>query len=177
MPTTAPIGEIIQGMVTNSGRSLLELSFEHPVMLVFLRHFGCVFCREALSDIAQKRDSIEEKGARIVFVHMAENDIAHEYLKKFGLEVVPHISDPECRFYSAFGLTKGTFSQLFGLQVWMRGFSAGMLTSYAAGSHLGDSFQMPGVFVIMDGKVREQYIHKMVSDRPDYEELASCCAL
>ena len=177
MPTTAPLGDVLQKMVSNTGESVHDLSFRHPVLLVFLRHFGCVFCREALVDISQRRVSIEEKGSRIVFVHMAENEVAEKYFQKHGLENIPHVSDPSCSYYAAFGLAKGNFNQLFGLQVWMRGFSAGLLDGYALGQHLGDGFQMPGVFVLLDGQVRERFIHKLSSDRPDYEVLAGCCVI
>jgi hypothetical protein len=40
---------------------------------------------------------------------------------------------------------------------------------------MGDGFQMPGVFVITDGAIRESFIHKIVSDQPDYEDLLQCC--
>jgi len=38
--------------VTQSGERLVELSEMSPVLLVFLRHAGCTFCREALADFA-----------------------------------------------------------------------------------------------------------------------------
>lgn len=177
MTTTTPIEEIMQGMVTNTGENLYEISFQQPVLLVFLRHFGCTFCREALADISQKRESIEEKGARIVFVHMSDHELAESYFIKYGLDKAVHISDPACEYYAAFRLSKGSFNQLFGLQTWARGFTAGVLAGHGIGPQLGDGFQMPGIFMIMDGRVRESFIHKLASDRPDYEELVKCCAL
>ena len=38
-----------------SHESLAEMTEKQPVMLVFLRFFGCSFCRESISDIAQRR--------------------------------------------------------------------------------------------------------------------------
>lgn len=171
--------DVIQEMKTNDGTNILDLSFRQPVMLVFLRHFGCTFCREALADIAAQKQELESKGARIVFVHMSEDKVAEEFFTKFGLPGIPHISDRECRFYKAFGLGKGTFTQLFGLSTWIRGFDAGFIRGHGIefGAHLGDSFQMPGVFILQDGTIKESYIHKLASDRPDYEELAKCCGV
>ena len=40
-------------------------------MLVFLRHFGCTFCRETLADVARHRDAIAATGAQVAFVHMS----------------------------------------------------------------------------------------------------------
>ena len=177
MPTTAPIGEVMKEMVANTGESVYDLSLRYPLLLVFLRHFGCVFCREALTDISEKRRAIEEKGVRIVFVHMAENEIAEKYFQKYEIGDAVHVSDPACRYYASFGLTKGNFTQLYGLQVWMRGFATGILDGYGTGPQLGDGFQMPGIFVLQDGEVREKFIHKLSSDRPDYEMLANCCTV
>ena len=59
----------------------------------------------------------------------------------------------------------------------MRGFTAGVINGHGVGSQLGDGFQMPGVFIIREGEVREEFIHKLASDRPDYEQLVKCCAI
>lgn len=165
-------------MVCNTGETVQEATVRKPAMLIFLRHFGCMFCKEALADISDKRASIEAQGVDLIFVHMAEPAVADRYFEKFNLEKVRHVSDPECRYYAAFGLMKGNFSQLFGLRVWMRGFSGPLPNGYfpEQAQALGDSFQMPGVFVIHQNFIRSRYIHKFVSDRPDYTELAECCS-
>lgn len=169
--------DLLKEMITSEGADLNDLSFRQPVLLVFLRHFGCTFCREALADIAQYRERIETTGAKIVFVHMTENEVAERYFNRYELPGIAHISDPECRFYTAFGLVKGNVTQLFGLQSWIRGFQAGIMEGHGIGPMLGDGFQMPGVFVIQEGKVKESFIHKLASDRPDYLELARCCGV
>ena len=168
---------VLNDMVTNEGASLLMYSKEQPVLLVFLRHFGCTFCREALSDISKRRQNIEEFGTKIIFVHMASKEIAERYFGRYDLEGATHISDPECKFYAAFGLVKGNFNELFGLSSWIRGFSAGVIKGHGVGPQLGDGFQMPGVFVIQDGEIKESFIHKLASDRPNYFELVKCCSV
>ncbi|MCB0662045.1 MAG: redoxin domain-containing protein [Saprospiraceae bacterium] len=170
--------EYFEEMMTNQGRSLYDTSRDHPVMLVFLRHFGCTFCRESLSDISQKREEIEALGLKLVFVHMAEDDIAERYFKKYNLQGSLHISDPEQRYYKTFGLGKGTFTQLFGLSTWIRGFDAAVVHGHGApikNESLGDSTQMPGIFIIQNGEIKDSYIHKVASARPDYVKLAKCC--
>lgn len=168
--------DLLPYMVTNLGHSVGALSKEQPVMLVFLRHFGCIFCREALADISRQREHIESGGIKIIFVHMAAGEEAEKYFEKYQLSGLEHISDPECRFYQGFGLVKGNFRQLFGLQTWIRGFSA-VTEGHSAGAQLGDGFQMPGVFIVQNGEIQEQFIHKLASDRPDYLDLASCCSV
>jgi len=169
--------EWLSEMVTDRGDMLRDLSNKHPVLLVFLRHFGCVFCREALMEISRTKSSLEAGGTRIVFVHMADSKTAAGYFRKFGLSDSPHISDPECRYYAAFGLVKGSLHQLFGLRTLLRGVSAGVQQGQTPGPIVGDGFQMPGVFVLVNGEVRESFIHRLSSDRPDYAQLASCCVI
>ncbi|MCB0645648.1 MAG: redoxin domain-containing protein [Saprospiraceae bacterium] len=167
---------MLSSMLTNDGPSVLEYSQKSPVMLVFLRHFGCIFCKEALFDISKKRKSMEAKGVKIILVHMASEEVAEDYFKMFGLKGITHISDPACNFYNEFGLKKGNSSQLMGLKNWYRGFEVSVGKGIEVSiKQIGDTFQMPGVFVIKNGQVKEKYIHKTAADRPDYEKLVACC--
>jgi peroxiredoxin len=177
MIDTTTAAQYLQAMMTQDATSVYDLSIKNPVLLVFLRHFGCTFCREALSDIAEKRQEIEATGVNIVFVHMADDKLAERYFNRYNLTGIDHVSDPSCEYYAAFGLTRGNLNQLFGLKTWLRGFNAGVVNNNWAGPQLGDGFQMPGIFVIQDGQIRSSFIHKYVSDRPDYEALVKCCAL
>lgn len=173
-------GELLDKMMTNDGQNLFRATFDQPVMLVFLRHFACVFCREAMTDLAARKTEIDNAGTKLIFVHMATHEIAEEYFEEFNLTGVSHISDPSSEFYRAFGLGKGTFKQLFGLSTWIRGYDIVVnknIPIKAANASLGDSFQMPGVFILQAGAVKEAYIHKLASDRPDYEKLMECCII
>lgn len=171
--------EVMESMTTNEGGNLWHLSFSQSVLLVFLRHFGCTFCREALSDIAKMMPKIEMTGIKVIFVHMTEDKIADRYFQRYDLAGAVHISDPQCQYYEKFGLVKGNFNQLFGLQSWIRGFQAGVIDGHGAGfKRIGDGFQMPGVFVIQEGKVTDSFIHRLSHDRPDYEQLVlNCCSV
>lgn len=169
--------DVLSLMTTQNGQNLLKLSNDKPIMLIFLRHFGCQFCRQAMDELSNKRKELAEVGTELVFVHMAENEVAESYFKKYNLEGIQHVSDPDCRYYAAFGLVKGSFTQLFGLQTWIRGFSATAKYGNEMGKHLGDSFQMPGAFMIHKGQIKDEHIHKIASDRPDYDKLLSCCVI
>jgi peroxiredoxin len=164
-------------MKTNTGQSILELSMQSPIMLIFLRHFGCTFCREALDYLSQNSKEINDFGTSIVFVHMSDNATAEKYFAEFKIKNPVHISDIECQYYADFGLVKGKFSQLFGFQNWSRAFNTGVVKGYGWANQIGDGFQMPGVFVISEGEIKTSFIHKYASDQPDYIELAKCCMI
>ena len=107
---------------TTTGVPLAAIADERPSLFVFLRHFGCTFCREAVSDLVRMRPAIEER-ARLVVVHMGSPSEGTTFLTERGLPGVDHVSDPKARLYEAFGLERGTASQLFGPAVWRQGFS------------------------------------------------------
>ena len=174
-PTTA---ELLARMPTSGGRTVAELSAVAPVLLVFLRHFGCTFCREAMADLAARRLGFDAQGVRLVLVHMTEAAVAEPWFERYGLAGVDHVCDASCEFYQGFGLTKGSFQQLFGLHAWIRGFEAGVVGGHWVGvQQLGDGFQMPGAFAVHRGRVAEAFIHRLASDRPDYGKLLACCTV
>lgn len=164
---------------TSTGESLSEVANKQPVLLVFLRHFGCSFCREAISDISKLKKRLEQKNVRIVLVHLSnDSKIAEQFFKKYKLWPVTYIDDPERKIYSAFGLGRGTPQQLFGLMNWIRGFQAGVIEGHGfayQGEEMGDGFQMPGIFVLHSGKIINSFIHQTAWDRPDYEQIVSYC--
>lgn len=162
--------EILEAIFTNEGNDLRSITEENTVMLVFLRHFGCVFCREALDDFSQIKEELNQLNIKLVFVHMAEESYGDEYFKDYGLESEEHISDPDMTLYEYFGLQKGTFRELYGLKVWSRaiGLKFGMETK----KPLGNMKQMPGVFLLKSGEIINSFIHKSAADKPDYLEIS-----
>jgi peroxiredoxin len=174
LPITDPraIAQVLAGVRTQYSRSLAQLSEQAPVLAVFLRHAGCTFCREALSDIARARHSIESAGVTIVLVTMSPEEEAASQFGKYGLGDVDRISDAGRNLYRVFGLRRGGYSQLLGAKVLRRGFDAGILHGHGVGVLEGDGFQMPGVFLLRDGEVVRSFRHRTAADRPDYEALA-----
>ncbi len=166
----------LQQMSTHKGVGVYELSFSQDVLLVFLRHFGCTFCREALEELARLKNELADKNIALVLVHMSTEEIAVNYFQKYDLLDIDRISDPECHLYKEFGLLKGTFNQLFGFRSWVRGIEAGVIKGYGFGLQLGDGFQMPGVFLLRKGKIASEFRHKYASDKPDYMKLVQCPA-
>ncbi|MEM7227479.1 MAG: peroxiredoxin-like family protein [Planctomycetota bacterium] len=175
VPEPTPLGrtpaEAMSRATTNTGATLLDLSQKSKVMVVFLRHAGCTFCREALADLKERRDTLAEERVQLVIVHMSDDEKAGPWLESFGMDDVPRISDPTCALYRSFGLQRGSLTQLFGPKVVWRGMTA-FLRGHGLGTLDGDGFQMPGVFVIRHGKIIESFKHATAGDRPDYVDIA-----
>jgi len=156
-----------------NGKSLYEISCDKKTAVVFLRHSGCVFCRETLDEISKISQHGQLEDYNLVLVHMSHDMDARKLFGKYDLGSVSRISDRDQLLYRAFGLKRGNFIQLFGPKNWVRGISA-MFSGNFQGKVDGDGFQMPGIFIIYRGEVIKSFIHKSASDRPDYNELMSC---
>lgn len=159
---------------TNRGTLLSELSDAKPVMLVFLRHFGCTFCRETLRELNDHLEGIHHSGKELVVVHMSDPGTAGKFLHRYGLDDVHHISDPNRDLYRYFGLQRGFLGQVMGLKNWARYISAGLKRKNLMGKPRGDIFQMPGIFLYYKGKIKMKYLHHSAADQPDYEKIIGC---
>ncbi len=167
-----PLTEAIALRRSHRGATLREISAGKPTLVMFLRHTGCTFCREALTELGSKRALIEGAGAEIAIIHMGSPMDATVKFCQYGLDGVHRFSDPHCELYRAFGLKRGTFGQLFGWKVIRRGIAAAW-KGHGIGPLEGDGFQMPGVFRLRDGRIEAALRAGTAADRPDYVELAT----
>lgn len=168
-PDFSDLLEALENAVTQSGCKLTDLCRSTPMLLVFLRHSGCTFCRQALGDLARVRERIEQAGTRIVLVHMGGG--IESLIAKYGLQELDRISDNEQILYQAFGLKRGTSRQLFGPRVLCRGFCAAVLGGHGIGRVTADAKQMPGVFLLANHAIVRRFRHHTAADRPDYAEI------
>jgi thiol-disulfide isomerase/thioredoxin len=165
-----PFEETIELCKTNYNQSISELSKDRTVLVVFLRHFGCVFCREILHVLKQLKSEIESNKIILVIVHMINNDDARKQLEKYELENIDCISDPDRSMYKSFGLRRGRLYQVFGFRVWWNGFLKGVLKGRGFGTEMGDVLQMSGVFSLKDSKVLKSFIPEYISELPELSE-------
>lgn len=165
--------QILQSAETTTGETLDALSRRSAVLVVFLRHGGCPFCRQMLADLAEKRAQIEQSGTALVLVHMMDDAAAAVLFKPFGLDNVARISDPDRRIYAGFGLRRGNVSQVMGPRVWWRGLKA-TVVGHRPGIPAGDIYQMPGAFLIADGQILRRFEPQTTADRADFEDLTTC---
>src|SRR5271163_345553 len=99
MSSADEIAQALASIHAESGASLLALAEASPVLLVFLRHFGCSFCRQAISDVAELRGELNRRGVRPVFVHLGTPERAKPFFDYYGIGDVERISDPDAAIY------------------------------------------------------------------------------
>ena len=155
LPPESPLGDLVK---------------RTPTLVVFLRHFGCTFCRQTMAEVGECRPQIESSGTAIAFVHPESADAARPWLDKFGLSGVLQVSDPSLKHYLAFGLGNMRMSALLSPSVVVRGAASAL--SYGFGYQPpGLLRQLGGVFVVHHDQLLASFRHQSSADRPDYLDL------
>lgn len=163
------LSKLLASKLSRKGVNLATISLVSPVLVLFLRHSGCTFCREALADLSASRKSIEASGATIVIVHPGGAGEFEPLLERNGLADLDRIDDHDQTLYQAFGLRRGSWWQLAGPRVLWNGIRAGLFNGHGAGRPTGDVKQMPGLFLLDRCEVVRSFRHRSASDRPLYD--------
>jgi len=169
------LAQALLSIRTESGANLLSLSEQSPVMLVFLRHFGCSFCRKAISDVAELRGELEKRSVRPVFVHLGPVDLAKVYFDYYKIGDVERICDPEAKIYQSPPFQLGRVNPAWSLvdpRV-LAGWLKGAIFKHGIGRIESDGHQMPGIFVLKGPKIVRRFIYKHIADEPKYLKLVS----
>lgn len=166
-------GQLLRESRSQRGQSLAALSAERPTMVVFLRHSGCTFCRRVMADLGEVRQQLNDMPVHVVVVHMGSPLDGTTILAKYEVEYWHHISDPFCIIYRGFGLQRGRFGQLFSWKVLLRGLNYGLIGGQGIGKLEGDSFFLPGVFVLHHGRIIIGQPAEDATQRPDFVAIAN----
>jgi peroxiredoxin len=167
---------VLENARDQTGTTLGELARQKPQLVVFLRHQGCTFCRQALADVATRRAAIAAAGTGIVLVHMETEANAAALFARYGLGDLPRIADPARRLYRAFELVRGGVMQVVGPAVWLPGLKA-LIDGHFPGVPSGHLSQLPGAFLIHNGQIVRAFRGQTSADRPDYCDLATAAAV
>lgn len=140
-----------------------------PAVVVWLRHFGCMFCKEQAKAFRTVRGEIEDLGARLVFVGNGEvrwaRGFADEYCE--GCRV---LTDPQLSSYRAIGARRGGRSML-DPRILRNGVRA-LLHGNPQTRILGPAGQQGGVLVVLPGdEVAYAYLSEIAGDHPPAAEV------
>jgi peroxiredoxin len=151
--------------VLDTGGKQVRLADEwadHPAVVVWLRHFGCVFCREQVAEIRGQRAAIEARGAGIVFVGNGTARAAAWFQKKFAADSTV-LTDPDLVSYRAIGARSGMLSTL-GPKAWGAGLRA-LRSGARQSTTKGHAYQQGGLVVMAPGnRVIYQHISHAAGD-------------
>ena len=169
----AEVAAVLQQYHTESGRTLLELVDESPLLLIFLRHFGCSFCRQTLDDVSKLRGEIEAKAIRPVFVHLGTPERAKPYFDYYHLSDVERVSDPRASLYAQplFSLGRKSAFAHFLVPKVLKAWLLGGIRKHGIGMIKEDPDQMPGIFFLRQRTIVRAFRYKTIADEPDYLKL------
>jgi len=135
-------------IVTNFYNKLHSDSKDSKVLLIFLRHFGCTFCQEALINLADNYEKLSKKGIKLCIVHMGSHQKFQEYFDFANMKEVSHVEDSEQVLYSFFKLKRGSLFNVFSPEVFAKGVSLMKEKGLGVGNLQGDGFQLAGCFLL-----------------------------
>ena len=162
-----PVFAPTQAVTLDDGSSveLRDLYCERPLALVFLRHLGCLFCREI---VTQLREIPSES---LVFVAGERAESCAEFRERAEIPQ-RFVSDPGRTLYEAFGLERGGLGAFVSPKIIGRGIAA-MRAGHRQAIPTSDPRQLGGAFVVdSGGRVVWEHRSEDIADNPLAEDLA-----
>ena len=142
---------------------------KRPIVLAFVRHLGCIFCRQQVAGLSKRVPEIERRGGMLVVVAPAKPEHIAGFRASTGYEGALFV-DPTLRAFKAAGLVRGRASTYHPLAV-LQGIRAMAQGFRQVGRH-GDVVQQGGTFVLGPGdRVRYEWRDRYAGHHPDLDEV------
>lgn len=154
-------------------RTLREELGAGATHVVFLRHFGCTFCRERVRDL-RRAPGARDDLPPVLYVTLGSPDATRDFFAEFDT-AARAVADPQKSLYAAFGLERGSGAQLLSPAVFAAGLRA-LRKGNGIGVPVGDVFQLSGEFVVRDGRIAWAHRAQHTGDHPDLDEVARAAA-
>jgi DNA-binding transcriptional MerR regulator len=152
--------------------ALSTLWHSGPVALSFLRHFGCILCREWLSHVERITPMLQAVGVRVALVGLGQPD----HVRNVGYQLAPSaqwLCSPDGAAHAAYGLRHGNLLQLAGPQMMASAVRAAR-AGHIQGETTGHIAMLSGLFIInSQGEVRAAFYSRFAGDMPEWDALAS----
>lgn len=164
----APVSGV--GLVPGTLADQLDASGDEVSLLVFLRHFGCIFCRETLADLRAASEA-DPDYPRVLFFFQGSATEGRAFLRRYWPDARA-VADPELQFYDYFGVRRAGFIEALGPRVLLaqrRAKSKG----HENGDRSGDIWRMPGVFAVAGREIVWAHHPTHAADHPDFEAIPS----
>jgi len=143
---------------------------QHGLALVFLRHFGCPFCKEHARELHRQRSGFREAGVEIVMIGPGTPAEAAAFIEALDLRN-PALTDPDRSAYRAYGLAEAPLRSLLDPRTIAGGVRAAA-KGFLPRTSSGNPLQLQGQFLIdRHGIVRSATRPRLMSDIPSASAL------
>lgn len=147
---------------TQDGMRLKTMAEMGRVVAVFLPALGGPFCRELLARVRTQRPEVEQHGARLVLVHMGDDEEARAELEPFDLHYLARIADAERLLHGHFELGEASAIQHLRPTVIGRAIGA---ARHGRGPRVGSAKQLHGA-VLLDGECAPRVLRPTAPGEP-----------
>ncbi|HEX8024693.1 MAG TPA: redoxin domain-containing protein [Candidatus Limnocylindrales bacterium] len=150
---------------------LRDLWRDGPAVIVWLRQFGCPFCRAYALDLNRARHRFAAGGVRLVLIGQGSPDDANRFRERFRIEL-PILTDADRVTYLWAGTKIATLGELIGPLVVAKGLARMARLRVLVGHNTADEAQLGGSIVVMsDGTIPFAHISGDASDVATPDEL------
>jgi hypothetical protein len=134
-------------------------------LLVFLRYFGCIFCREMVADV---RAAAEQDAGYpdVLFFFQGSPTEGRAFLRRYWPEARA-VADADHAFYEDFGVERGGLLDVLGPRALLATRRA-KAKGHEFGERSGDVWRMPGLFLVRDEQVLWQHQFSHQADHPRF---------
>ncbi len=153
------------GAATSLGRFWAK----RPVVLAFVRHLGCIFCRQQVAGLSKRAPEIERRGGLLVVVAPSKAEHIAGFRESTGYKGALFV-DPTLRAFRTAGLVRGRGSTYHPPAV-LRGVWA-MAQGFRQVGRQGDIVQQGGTFVLGPGdRVRYEWRDRYAGHHADLDQV------
>jgi peroxiredoxin len=159
-------------VLTPGGESvrLGSLWSARPLLLVLVRHYGCVFCREQVADLQRILSEHARLDVGVAVLGNGTPPMAEAFIEATGLDV-PLYTNPDREVYRALGARRPSAKAWLDPRVWLNGLRATLRGHFQRRTQ-GDAAQLGGVFLILrDGSLPYAYRSVRAGDHPANAEV------
>ena len=163
------LGSIVLPGADGAQHRLGDSWADRPVVLIFLRHFGCLLCREHAVHVRERYDQIQALGADVVAVGTGDERYAEAFVKQEDVPFPVLVDDDGAAARAAALRTIPFWQLLFDVRSWpggLRARRAGFRTR-RSGKRVT---QLGATFVIGPGpRLRYEHIDRHSADHAPLE--------
>ncbi len=150
---------------------LRELWASRPAVVVFIRHFSCIFCREQVAQLRPELPAIRGLGAELQLVGNGTVEQLRWFVEDQRPDF-PVFTDPTVKVYEAAGFRrdKGAMLHLGSVKSAARA----AIRGFRQDGIRGDRLQQGGVLVVLpDGRLAYRYVSNHLGDHPSPDSIVS----
>ncbi len=147
-----------------------QLGVSGLTLLVFLRHFGCTFCRETVAELRRESEASSDFPPLLFFFQGGTTE-GRAFLRR-DWPSARAVADLELRFYEAFGVERMGWLDLLKPALWQAERRA-KAKGFTQGERSGDIWRLPGVFLVDGNHIVWTHEFRHAGDLPDFGAVAA----